>query len=184
MIVEILIPKKRETSMSKKTIVYDKQFDDDLSLSNKNLQAILKFYLFECPVPNTSERGKTFSYYGINKSPAYSRLKKALLDSAATSLKSNYKPCKKDELPVAFALVESLLPPNEYCVFLKYEEKNVLPSLFSAIRNAFAHGSFKVKSYSKARIYYLKNFDGYLKAEIVLHESTLLKWINCIKNFK
>ncbi len=169
--------------MSKKPVVYVKAFDDNLSLSNKNLQAILKFYLFECPVPDTSIRGKTFRYYGIEKSPAYSKLKKAMLDSASDSLRSNYKPCKKNELGAAFSLMESVLPPDEYCVFLKHEEKNVLPSLFSAIRNAFAHGSFRVKSYSGKRIYYLSNFDGYLKAEIVLQEQTLLNWIDCIQNF-
>ena len=80
-------------------------------------------------------------------------------------------------MPQKFRNVANVKPPNEYCVFLKQDEKTVMQSLFSAIRNAFAHGSFNVKTYNGVKIYYFENFNGYLKAEIVLHEETLLAWI-------
>ncbi len=62
-----------------------------------------------------------------------------------------------------------------------HKYKIVMQSLFKAIRNAFAHGAFLVKSYGGERIYYLENYDKYLKATIVLHETTLLNWIKCIQ---
>ena len=162
---------------------YNKTFTDKIYLSNSNLQRILKFFLFECPVPGTSVRGKKFVDYGIEGKPAFSKLKKEMLASATTSLKDNYKPCTKDELKAEFESVSKVVSPDEYCVFLKHDAKTVMQSLYSAIRNAFAHGSFCVKKYSGTRIYFMSNYDNYLKAEIVLHEATLLGWINCIINF-
>lgn len=70
--------------------------------------------------------------------------------------------------------------PDTY-VFLKNDEKKVISSLFSAIRNALAHGSFNVKRYEKTRIYYFSNYKGYEKARIVLYEDTLLSWIDIIE---
>ena len=170
--------------MSKKVVkTYTKTFSNRIAISNVNLQKILKFYLFECPVPGISVRGRKFQDFGISGSAAFSRLKKNMLNNASSSLRGNYKPSKKNELDIYFSLMNSVNPPDEYCVFLKYDEKHVMQSLFSAIRNAFAHGSFCVKNYSGTRIYFLANHDGYLKAEVVLHENTLLNWIDCIKNF-
>ena len=66
-------------------------------------------------------------------------------------------------------------------MFLKHEERTVLPSLFSAIRNAFAHGSFSIQTKKKIRVYYFENYDGYMKAKIALREETLLAWIRIIE---
>ncbi len=101
--------------------------------------------------------------------------------AASNSLKSNYYPCSKDELTDKFSTVEKVAPVDEYCVFLKTDEKTVMQSLFSAIRNAFAHGSFCVKKYEKTQVYFFSNYDNYLKAEIILQEDTLIKWINIIR---
>ncbi len=171
--------------MAKKKSVkaYKKSFDNEISLSDKHVRAIVEFYLFECPVPEKSVRGKVFSDFGISGSPAFSKLKKDMLNSASESLKNNYRPTKKDGLQTELLHVASVTPPNEYCVFLKYDEKSVMQSLFSAIRNAFAHGSFRVDSYNGERIYFLQNYEKYLKAEMALHEKTLLRWIDCIKEF-
>lgn len=80
-----------------------------------------------------------------------------------------------------FKNIEKISPPDEYCVFLKNGEKSVMNSLYKAIRNAFAHGSFNVKSYNGVRIYFLLNYKKYKKAQIVLQEQTLLSWINIIQ---
>lgn len=166
-----------------KTNKYQKTFSGKLAISNSNLQKVLLFYLFECPVSGKSVRGKTFEEYGISGNSAFSRLKKELLVSATCSLRKNYKPSVKADLQAEISLMQVIEPPNEYCVFLKYDEKRVMESLFSAIRNAFAHGGFCVRRYDGVRIYYLSNFDGYLKAEMALHEETLLSWIDCVKGF-
>lgn len=166
--------KKQNTS-------YAQSFDIPVSLSDRNLQKILLFYLINCPVEGKSFRGKTFQYYGFSGSPAFSGLKTALLNSATKSLKKNYKPCKKTEIEEAFKEVEKISPPDEYCVYFCSEEKTRMQSLFSAIRNAFAHGSFNYKTYQGVRIFFLLNHDKYKKAQIVLHEDTLLAWIDIIE---
>lgn len=174
----------RVSVLAKHTQKYRIDYSVAIPMSNKNLQRIIKFYLFECPVKGKSVRGKKFEDYGITKSPAFSALKKSMMENATLSLRKNYKPFVKGDLQVSFDEMEKTSPTDEYCVFLKYDEKNVMQSLFSAIRNAFAHGSFCIKRYSGTPIYFLVNYDGYLKAQIVLHESTLLSWIDCIKNFE
>ena len=97
-------------------------------------------------------------------------------------MRDNYYPCSKDELNAKFQEVSKICPIDEYCVFLKNSEDTVMQSFFSAIRNALAHGSFTVKSYKNTRIYFFANYHNYLKAEIVLHERTLLSWIDIVKN--
>lgn len=161
---------------------YDQSYKFPTNLSNKNLQRIILFYLIECPVEGKSQRGKTFREYGYIGSPSFSSLKKNLFSLATPSLRSNYHPCKKEELNDCFKNCEGISYPDEYCCFLKTYENSVIRSMFSAIRNALAHGSFNVKSYKGKRIYYFSNFKEYEKARIVLHEETLLSWIRIIKN--
>ncbi len=165
---------------------YYKKYDKSYPITDKKFQKILAFFLFECPTPGTSQRAKDFSQLGWSGSPQFSNLKKRLIGSASSSLRSNYYPCKKDDLPEKFRIVESVSPVDEYCVFLKNGEKTVMYSLFSAIRNAFAHGSFAVQSFndngSKVKVYFFCNYHDYLKAEIILQESTLLKWIEIVKS--
>lgn len=160
---------------------YKKSFDSDIKLGNNNFQKILKFYLFECPTPGKSRRGTTFEGFGWQGTKQFSKLKTLLLAAASNSLKFNYYPCSKNELPDKFSMVEKVSPVDEYCVFLKTDEKTVMQSLFSAIRNAFAHGSFCVKKYEKTQVYFFSNYDNYLKAEIILQEDTLIKWIDIIR---
>ena len=160
---------------------YDMSYDSPKSLANKNLQKIMQFYLLECPVEGKSHRGKTFHEYGYKGAPSFSKLKSELLKSATTSLRQNYYPCKKEDLQEIFKKCKKIGYPDEYCVFLKSDEKSVVRSMFSAIRNAFAHGSFNVKEYKGTRIYYFSNYNDYEKARIILHEETLLSWIRVVK---
>jgi len=166
---------------------YYKNFDRKYPITDKNFFIILAFYLFECPTPNTSVRAKNFSQLGWKGASQFSNLKKKLLESATKSLRKHYYPCKKDELDDKYNLTSSVKPVEEYCVFLKHDEKTVMQSLFSAIRNAFAHGSFAIQTYKgesgcKMRIYFFCNYNEYLKAELILQEQTLLNWIDIIKS--
>ncbi len=161
---------------------YNREFNEPTSISNVNLQKIIQFYLLECPVEGVSQRGKSFKDLGYVGSKAFGALKKKLLKAATESLSENYKPSTKDKLPENFKICEKVCYPDEYCVFLATERKTVMRSLFSAIRNSFAHGSFNVKTYNKTRIYYFSNYKEYEKARIVLHESTLLSWIKIINS--
>lgn len=166
---------------------YYKKFDKSYPITDKKFQKILNFFLFECPTPGTSQRAKDFSQLGWCGSLQFSNLKKRLIESASSSLRSNYYPCKKEKLPEKFKIIESVSPVDEYCVFLKNDEKTVMQSLFSAIRNAFAHGSFAIQNFKienglRIRVYFFCNYNNYLKAEIVLQETTLLKWIEIVKS--
>lgn len=161
---------------------YHVKFDIPKSISDRNLQKIINFYLLNCPVEGISFRGKKFGDYGFSGSIPFSKLKKSMLAVASESLSKNYFPCKMDQLSQKYSLVSKASPPDEYCVFLVNEKRGVLASLYSAIRNAFAHGSYNVKSYNGIRIYFFSNFHNCEKARIVLREDTLLEWIRLIEN--
>lgn len=148
-----------------------------IACNNKNFNAILSFYLFECPVPDKSYRGNVFEQFGW-KGNNYKTLKSKMI-KAACDLKGHYYPCKKDELQLKFSELEKT--SSEYCVFFKYDERKVIPSLFTAIRNALAHGSFDRRRYHKETFYFFANYYGFYKAKIVLREKTLLKWIDIVK---
>lgn len=165
-----------------KKIKYSTSFEEPKKISNKKLQAIIQFYLLECPVKGVSQRGKTFEELGYIGPKSFNTLKKSLLKAATPSLLRNYIPCKQGELSSGIKQCEAITFPDEYCVFLRSDEKSVIRSLFSAIRNALAHGSFNVKSYNRKRVYFFSNFKGYEKARIVLYEETLLSWIKIIRH--
>lgn len=158
-----------------------KNYTGKINLKNKNFQNILNFYLFHCPTPGKSVRAKTFEQLGWKGSHQFAQLRRSLLKVATKNLKNNYHPCKKDELGVEYKKVSNTAPPEEYCIFLKHDKDTVMQSLFSAIRNALAHGSFNIKSCKKVRVYSFVNFDEYKKAEIVLNENTLLEWIKIVE---
>ena len=89
---------------------------------------------------------------------------------------------KKAELEEKYEVVESLNSTDEYCVFLKHDSSRVMESLYSAIRNALAHGSFLMKKRRGTNMYFFANYDGYLKAVIQLKEETLLNWISLFQS--
>ena len=157
------------------------KFDASIPLASRNFQKILSFYLFGCPVEGTSVRADTFAQRGW-KGNLFSTLKSNMLKCATPALKTRYCPCLKDELEEAFFRMEALDESEEYCVFLKRDHAKVMESLFSAIRNALAHGSFTRKKRNKTYIYFFANYDGYLKAEIRLQEDTLLNWIKIVNS--
>ena len=109
-------------------------------------------------------------------------MKREMLARASSSLKSNYYPCTKAELEEKYEVVESLNSTDEYCVFLKHDSSRVMESLYSAIRNALAHGSFLMKKRRGTNMYFFANYDGYLKAVIQLKEETLLNWISLFQS--
>ena len=56
-----------------------------------------------------------------------------------------------------YEVVESLNSTDEYCVFLKHDSSRVMESLYSAIRNALAHGSFLMKKRRGTNMYFFAN---------------------------
>ena len=156
-------------------------FKEGIPLTSRKFHRILDFYLFHCPVDGTSARATTFEQQGW-KGTLFSTLKREMLARASASLKSNYYPCTKAELEEKYVVVESLNSTDEYCVFLKHDSNRVMESLYSAIRNALAHGSFLMKKRRGTNMYFFANYDGYLKAVIQLKEETLLNWISLFQS--
>lgn len=143
---------------------------------NKNFRDILDFYLFHCPSQGKSVRSITFEEQGW-KGNLFSTFKSQMLNRASSDLKKHYFPCEKKELIDKFMIAKTYKKNEEYCIFLKNDETRIIESLFSAIRNSLAHGSFFIKKESKVNYYFFINHDGYLKAEIRLREDTLQNWI-------
>lgn len=159
----------------------DEKFNSVIPLRSYSFQEILDFYLFGCPVEGTSVRADTFEQRGWKKN-GFTILKNLMLKKATPELIKHYYPCKKDELEGCFSKVDDLPESEEFCVFLKRDDKRVMDSLYGAIRNALAHGSFTQKKVKKKNIYFFANYDKYLKAQIRLYESTLLESIKLVNS--
>lgn len=127
---------------------YYRGFDIKVKLNNTNIQKIIDFYLFNCSVPNTSARSKTFNQLGWTQGYQFVFLKQQMLSVATESLKNNFSLFHYEDgkqLLNTINDMDSVTPTDEYCVFLLHEKRKVFESLFKAIRNALAHGSFNVK---------------------------------------
>jgi len=157
-----------------------------------NFQKIVQFYVLECPVVKTgsngeveriSKRGITFEEQGW-KGALFHTLKAQMMEQATPSLKCNYHPCKTEDLEEMFVQVMDSVPfGEEYCVFEMTDKKGVMRSLFSSIRHSIAHADFGMKSQGgKTAYYFVNNNGGYIKAKIVLMETTLIKWIATFKS--
>lgn len=160
-------------------VKFMEKFQQRIVYTNKIFIKILDFYLFRCPVEGGSVKAKTFKDYGFEGQRLYSKLKSRMLNIEGSEVKERYYPCTKQELDVYYEIYKS--NKSELCIFLKHDEKLVMQSLFKAIRNSFAHGSFYKYQYKNEHYYYFENVDGYKKAQIQLKEKTLLKWIECIE---
>lgn len=165
--------------MKKKNI----KINQEVNLKSKKIQEIIKFYLFECPVPNTSHKSRTFEELGWKGSSKFLKLRKEMM-KVSDNLNGHYYPCKKNELNDKFKIVEKLNRNEEYCVFLRHEKQTIMNSLYMSIRNAIAHGGFYCYKYDNNVYYYFENFYKYKKAAIVLKEKTLLEWIKIVKGVK
>ena len=118
------------------------KFDTTIKLNDSKVQRIITFYLFECPVEGKNNNDiKVFKDYGFSGIKSFSNLKKDMMENSI-NLKEGYHPCCKEQLESYFARIDSFLDNQEFAIFLKTDEKTVIQSLFSAIRNAIAHNTF------------------------------------------
>ncbi len=150
----------------------------DKDLARRALASIVSFYLFDCPLEGRSAQAKTFSQLGWRGS-YFSSLKASILSASVNLDVKHYLACRGKD--VESTLISRGLGEGaqEFAVFSKYDVARVMESLFSAIRNSIAHGSFKVYTPSRkaGHYYYLENrHDGTVKACINLSEKTLLSW--------
>ena len=155
-------------------------------LNSSEFQRIFFFFTIYTPCTDLSYRGKSLESYGWNNQ---SELKKILLKDKNIELYSarNYK-SMKEELQKADL---DLDPPKsisaeKICVYIN--RSNQLLSIFSHIRNSFAHGRFYIDDFNGEQFYIFEDVVEQTKpqvtkisARMIIKKSTLLKWIQIIE---
>lgn len=149
------------------------KYDDPINYT-LNFKKILNFYVFNCVVPEVTQRDYSLEKYGWNDTKKLEReLKKVSYIESG-----NWKSCQTvDE-------VQNYINDNNIvsfsCIFYNSKNNNVL-SLLYCIRNSLAHGSFKTEIIKNRKIYYFENHKkGKLRGRFILYEKTLLDWIKII----
>ena len=144
---------------------------DNISYTD-NFIKIITFYLFECPVENVSARGYEFSDLGWTN--YYLRMLNSMMKDVTKIEDNNWKLCNIKDIDYNLKQIDR---KKEYIVCNNGNGKT--KSIFYAIRNAFAHGSFEIESNNKEVFYHLRNLDNNtLKADLYLREETLISWIS------
>lgn len=165
-------------------------FNSNNVYTNKNFQKILEFFLFQCPVRHKSIRSRTFQDHGWQER-YFSVLQYRLKNASDNEIKFYRVPVSnlRQTLEVTNQLAEV---DCSYEVVIYHDSDNSMLTLFGAIRNAFAHGSFQIKTFGKIRFFCLENrtpptssqpdyYQEEVRARLVLKETTLLNWIRIIE---
>lgn len=141
---------------------------------NPNFIKIINFYLFNCPVKlsnsnRVSHRAKIFEeteWKGNNLKTLLREMKRHITCVCLTN---------SDDVGERRKAVNG---NEEFLVFIEDSSIKMTKSIFYAIRNAFAHGSFSVLDNNGHPIYYLESSKNEkIKSQIKLKEETLLRWI-------
>ncbi|MBR3328157.1 MAG: hypothetical protein IKG22_12630 [Atopobiaceae bacterium] len=154
---------------------------------NDNLAKLLQFYLWETPVPDTSQKGKTFKEYGWSKSnyaTLHARMRRCsgFPDSKAERWVESTASRVENAL-AKLGRLDGYDCSFEFAVHTVKDGLNKTEALFYLIRNAFAHGGFRVSGYEGKKYYVFENRQGCIvKGRAILEEQTLLDWIVIVKS--
>lgn len=151
-----------------------------------NLAKLLQFYLWETPVSGVSNKGKSFKEYGWEESNY------ATLHARMRRVSGFPNPKRPDWIVAAVKDVEAELAALgrlddykcsfEFAVHNQKDGHNKTEALFYLIRNAFAHGGFRINEYEGQRFYVFENrHDGKIKGRAIFQEKTLLSWIDIVR---
>lgn len=181
-------PKGNEQNYYKVTANERIIMTSSIPIQNVNFQKIILFYLFECPVrtvarierkkpdggsrvreyKNVSKMGKTFKERGLDGANLHTlraAMKRVTTDITIKAIQNNVT---DDDIPDS----------DEYIIIRKNDESvAVTEGYFYCIRNALAHGDFRIIG----DYYYFKNAGRHSMNGIAkLKEKTLLKWIELV----
>ena len=164
-------------------------------LLDEDIKQIILFFVVFSPCQQYCTQGRTLQFYGWKEKPwSTNKYLKSKLDSAAFSDKRRWFICV-DEIP---KMVDAVRKTNleegfyqhrdaERVAFFKSEDSEYM-SLFYHIRCALAHGRFALfeEDTSKDVVIIMENGvnkgKGFqVKARMVLRKSTLIKWMDIIK---
>lgn len=165
--------------------------ETEINHYDKNFIRILDFYLVHSPVLGLSAKCKSLQHYGWEspwKKPYWlnKQLKQAsgnyeLLFSAQSNgaMEQNL-----EEAGLSQNFPDQL--DKERIGFVN-TKKNQFVSVFGHIRNAFAHGRFAIYNAKGKKVFVLEdvmpgNAPKTVTARMIVHQDTLLKWINIIED--
>lgn len=161
------------------------QFAQKVSLSDKpNLQKLVQFYVWETPVPDTSQKGISFERLGW-ETGAINTLHAQMRERTGFPVSSRWITCSAAEIQSKLTELDRLKSYDCSFEFAIHTQKHGLSktkALFYFIRNSFAHGGFRISKFNGETYYALENRqDGSLKGRAILKESTLLAWIKIVR---
>ena len=157
--------------------------------SNRNFTTIFDFFHTNCPVSNISVRSNPLSENWTARQHTTLKLR---LENAGNPKIPLYK-VPLNELYTKLENMNQLGEVDCRSEFAIYNENEYgFLNLFVSIRNAFAHGSYQIKTYERERYYCFENrkppkfkggdyYQQEIRSRMVLKESTLLRWIDIIK---
>lgn len=157
--------------------------------NNKNFLRIVDFYLFNCPVDKKSKtnqisvRNETFKGRKITD-----KTLRALLVDMKRCIDYYETVNLHDNVQDKVIAIESSrkFSNNDFqlAVFCENTDLGKTKTIYYTIRNALAHGAFSIKKSSKDNIYFFENkYNGIIKAQFRLNESTLIKWIELVNKY-
>lgn len=155
------------------------KFNPKFNHKDPNYGTIIDFYLWSCPAPNTAYGSKTFNEYGWKGGHAFKKLKRQITYENKISFAT---PKRENVLESLKKYGQLDKFTNKETIILVNPSTGEIESLFRAIRNAIAHGSFRVSKYQGEYYYFFENRrNNILRARIVLKSQTLCSWIKIVK---
>lgn len=161
-------------------------FKGKIIFNDENFIKILNFYLFECPAPHSSVRAKTFRDYKWITATEFADLQRKLSNASSDKIWI-HRIAVKDlyDILVKTKQLDKVSLSKETVIYTDGETS--MATLFKSIRNAFAHGSFAIRTVKGEHYYCLENRKPdeinppEIRARIVLKETTMLEWIKIVK---
>ena len=141
------------------------------------MNGLVRFYMWKCPVPGVSVRGKTLAEYGWKA--ANINTLRAEIRHQSTLTRGTFKTVgSTDELILVFeelGVLQTCDLSKEFAICYS-GGKTSTDAFFYMIRNAIAHGSFCLRSRNHIQIIVLETRNkGSLRGRAVLRVETLQK---------
>lgn len=164
--------------------------------NDSTLKNIIFQYVVSCPSSIRKKEGGGYVYSSVSQKKNCSFRKRGITHSLLTTLLSQIKkslvtneayhklePNDSVENKIEEIIKNTTLSDEHFdlVIFKKHSNMSDTEAIFYYIRNAFAHGSFGIKTINNNRIYYLESKRDTIKALMRLKESTLKKYIKLMK---
>lgn len=162
----------------------------------ENFQKIVVFYLLETPCEEISYQSKPLKKYGWKKdvwSNKKGGLKEKMMNVSDLEFNSNlFRVNRLNDMSriLSKAKMNDSFQKNreteKIVVYLSSRYKSTFMSVFFHIRNSIAHGRFSIYEKEGMVVYVFESGVKYedklsVRARIILKETTLLDWIDIIK---